>query len=239
MLAAGLEPGMRVLDVGSGAGDVSMLAVDLVGPEGSVVGLDESSIAVETATARAAAAGLNNVAFIACKVETFEDPRLFDVIVGRYVLLFQADPAGFISSLKSKLRMGGRIAFHEIDDTTNFTARPEIELFSQINDDVMRALRTALPSPDVASRLCSVFKAAGLPAPELTCERLCSGGSASQIARWLALTRATIIERTRPSDAAETEELIQELDRALSACASQVASPDQWCAWSRVDLEKS
>jgi SAM-dependent methyltransferase len=62
--AAGLAPGMRVLDVGCGAGDVAMLAAALVGPAGSVVGVDRSGAAVELARHRAAAAGLANVEFV-------------------------------------------------------------------------------------------------------------------------------------------------------------------------------
>jgi SAM-dependent methyltransferase len=50
--AAGIGPGMRVLDIGSGAGDVALLAAELVGPTGSVVGLDRdaASVAWETRT---------------------------------------------------------------------------------------------------------------------------------------------------------------------------------------------
>ena len=40
--AAGMSTGMRVLDLGCGPGDVSMLAADLVGPSGSVIGIDRS-----------------------------------------------------------------------------------------------------------------------------------------------------------------------------------------------------
>ena len=39
---AGIRPGMRVLDLGCGAGDVAFVAADLVGPSGSVVGVDRS-----------------------------------------------------------------------------------------------------------------------------------------------------------------------------------------------------
>lgn len=38
----GIDAGMRILDLGCGAGDVSMLAAELVGPEGSIVGIDRS-----------------------------------------------------------------------------------------------------------------------------------------------------------------------------------------------------
>lgn len=39
---AGLGRGMRVLDVGCGAGDVSFLAASIVGPTGEVIGIDRS-----------------------------------------------------------------------------------------------------------------------------------------------------------------------------------------------------
>src|SRR3712207_9260061 len=56
-LDAGIGPGMRVLDVGCGVGDVSLLAADLVGPDGTVVGVDTDPLALGTARARAREAG--------------------------------------------------------------------------------------------------------------------------------------------------------------------------------------
>ena len=53
---AGLAPGMRVLDVGSGAGDVALLAAEIVGPGGAVVGVDANAAILETARGRAQAA---------------------------------------------------------------------------------------------------------------------------------------------------------------------------------------
>jgi SAM-dependent methyltransferase len=61
---AGVEPGMRVLDVGCGTGDVSFLAARLVGPTGAVLGVDRSAEAVEVAQGRARDAGLGNVSFV-------------------------------------------------------------------------------------------------------------------------------------------------------------------------------
>lgn len=62
--AAGLKPGMRVLDVGSGAGDVAFLAAEFVGPEREVVGVDLDGAALAVARERAQSLGLNNVTFI-------------------------------------------------------------------------------------------------------------------------------------------------------------------------------
>src|SRR5262245_59589433 len=61
--AAGIGPGMKVLDLGSGAGDVALLVADLVGPAGRVVGVDMNADILETARARMTAAGWNNVTF--------------------------------------------------------------------------------------------------------------------------------------------------------------------------------
>jgi SAM-dependent methyltransferase len=56
--AADLEPGMRVLDVGSGAGDVAFLGAELVGPEGKVVGVDGAALAVARAASWSAWPGM-------------------------------------------------------------------------------------------------------------------------------------------------------------------------------------
>jgi precorrin-6B methylase 2 len=60
---AGLRPGMRILDVGCGMGDVTLLAALLVGPTGSVVGIDRDAEGMNRARARAAAAEVANVEF--------------------------------------------------------------------------------------------------------------------------------------------------------------------------------
>ncbi len=55
--AAGTKLGMRVLDVGCGAGDVALLARDMVGPQGSVVGIDQDLNILAVARDRARAEG--------------------------------------------------------------------------------------------------------------------------------------------------------------------------------------
>ncbi len=67
---AGIEPGMHVLDVGCGAGDLTFLVADLVGPSGRVVGVDSSSDAVSAARARSKKAGLTHVEFIQADLST-------------------------------------------------------------------------------------------------------------------------------------------------------------------------
>ncbi|MCC6524306.1 MAG: class I SAM-dependent methyltransferase [Polyangiaceae bacterium] len=116
--SAGLQQGMRVLDFGCGVGDVSLLAREIVGPTGEVIGIDRSAQAVELASARAAAQGLTNVRFAECEepgVEAVAGGRPFDAVVGRLVLIHQRDPVATVRHLTSFVRPGGVVAFHEID----------------------------------------------------------------------------------------------------------------------------
>ena len=63
LVAAGITRGMKVLDLGSGAGEVALLLADLVGPQGQVVGIDANPDILDTARERVNAAGWTNVEF--------------------------------------------------------------------------------------------------------------------------------------------------------------------------------
>lgn len=112
---AGIGPGMRVLDVGTGVGDVALLTAELVGDRGEVVGVDRSPSAVAAARARAEARSTRNVSFRDGDPSELAFERPFDAVVGRYVLQFQADPGAMLRKLARHVRPGGLIVFHEVD----------------------------------------------------------------------------------------------------------------------------
>jgi SAM-dependent methyltransferase len=93
---AGVKEGMRVLDLGCGPGDVSFLAAEMVGPSGSVLGIDQAPEAVAAAKDGARHNGIKNVDFEVTTVEAFTSSVQFDAAVGRYVLLHQSDPTAFM-----------------------------------------------------------------------------------------------------------------------------------------------
>ena len=84
---AGIGSGMRILDVGCGAGDVAFLAAALVGPNGEVVGADHSAAAVEWALARAQKQRISNVKFLEGDPTVMDFEQPFDAVVGRLVLM--------------------------------------------------------------------------------------------------------------------------------------------------------
>src|SRR5262249_17256867 len=90
---AGIIAGMRVLDLGSGVGDISLLAAEFVGTSGSVLGIERSPEAVETATKRASLAGLAQIKFMTGEIDDFSSDERFDAMIGRFVLMYLPDPA--------------------------------------------------------------------------------------------------------------------------------------------------
>src|SRR5438477_7088601 len=69
-----LEPGERVLDLGCGAGTDSLVAAQMVGPAGSVTGIDMTPEMLSKASAAAAEMGATNVEFVESEAERLPFP---------------------------------------------------------------------------------------------------------------------------------------------------------------------
>src|SRR5690348_3434915 len=111
--AAGLRPGMRVLDLGSGAGNVSRIAAELVGPQGSVVGVERDPAAVALARRRTTAA---NVEYLVGDVQTLDTvDGEFDAVVGRLILMYLTDPVAALRRATTLVRPGGFVCVQEAD----------------------------------------------------------------------------------------------------------------------------
>src|SRR5215472_724296 len=85
---AGIGPGQRVLDLGSGVGDVAFLAARIVGPAGEVIGVERDSCSISRARTRVMNAGLPNVTFVESDISQLPTGRLFDAVLGRFILQF-------------------------------------------------------------------------------------------------------------------------------------------------------
>jgi ubiquinone/menaquinone biosynthesis C-methylase UbiE len=83
---SGIGPGMRVLDLGAGPGDVAFLVAEAVGPTGSVVGVDREERSVALARRRVAEAGYSNVAFTVAGDDALPGDAPFDAAIGRVLL---------------------------------------------------------------------------------------------------------------------------------------------------------
>ncbi len=118
LMDAGICEGMRVLDVGCGTGDVSFLLARLVGETGKVVGIDLDANALALARKREAVDKRPVPVFIQSGLlDLAESLGLFDAIVGRRVLMYQADTLAAVDALARHLRPGGVMVFQEHDTT--------------------------------------------------------------------------------------------------------------------------
>ncbi|MEV0567132.1 class I SAM-dependent methyltransferase [Dactylosporangium sp. NPDC050588] len=190
---AGLRPGMRVLDVGSGAGDVALLAAGIVGPQGTVVGVDVDAAALGVARGRAEALGLSNIEFVEGDLDTADAGTGFDAAVGRLVLMYRTDPVAALRAVAARVRSGGIIAFQELDLDPAIAARslPEASLWNDTGRLTTEAFRRAGMQVRMGRQLFSAYTAAGLPEPTMRDEALIGGGPGFGGYAWLAgVTRA-------------------------------------------------
>jgi SAM-dependent methyltransferase len=236
--SAGIHPGMRVLDLGSGAGDVAMLAAELVGPSGSVVGIDRNSQVISTATERAHRAGFRTVSFHEATVETFVDDAGFDFVIGRYVLIHQTNPVAFLRAAARLARPGGSIAFHELRLRDACRSVPNVPLWEMIDSLLRSAFSSLLPHYDAGDRLIEHFGHAGLPEPNLFCETHVWGTAHEPHYAWMVDTLRVLLPQLQrlgivAADFMGIETLETRLRNAVLQAHSQVAGPPQICAWAR------
>ncbi|MCR3720408.1 MULTISPECIES: class I SAM-dependent methyltransferase [Prauserella salsuginis group] len=163
----GLGPGWRVLDLGTGAGDVAYLAADRVGPTGSVSGIDRDPATAERAQADARRRGYANVEFRTGDAQTLEGiDGDFDAVVGRLIYMYVADPVEALRQAYARVRPGGLVCLQEAD-LTNTWAHPMTPLWQQAYDWLQETMRLAGVNPRMGYDLFATFRAAGLPDPEI------------------------------------------------------------------------
>jgi ubiquinone/menaquinone biosynthesis C-methylase UbiE len=185
---AGLRPGMRVLDVGCGAGDVALLAAGLVGSGGEVVGIDTDRSAIEVARGRVRSLGLTNVSFIEGDARTGGPDGTFDAAVGRLVLMYCRDPADALRRIAARIRPGGVVVFEELDLDPAITSRslPDGTLWDEMGRLLVDTFSRAGMQMRMGRQLFTAFIDAGLPAPEMRDEALVGGGPVFGGYDWLA-----------------------------------------------------
>jgi SAM-dependent methyltransferase len=236
---AGITSGMRVLDVGSGAGHTAFVAAELVGGTGEVIGTDRALEAIKMAQRNAEAQHLHNVSFRHGDVTDMDFERPFDAVVGRCVLIFNRNAPSMLRRLAKQLKLGGLIVFHE---PTMLVAQsfPRAPLYDLCCHWAIEGFRLGGTQIDTAHGMHNIFVAAGLPAP--TMRMHVSIGGAPGIFEWLhrlaeiIQTLLPVIEQHGIATAAEVDidTLAHRLCREVTLSGSTVLGRGEIAAWAHV-----
>jgi len=232
---AGIQAGMTVLDLGSGAGDVAMLLAEMVGPQGNVIGLDLDDAAMQHARKRATAAGFDNVSFVHSDFFHYHPDRPLDAIVGRLVLMYQADPAAALAQLTRHLRPGGVVAFIEPwfqpPSGAESTTKTAITV-------LVETLRRSGAHVDLGPRMHRVFQAAGLPLPNMRFEAVMDGHKDSPLFQYAADTIANLLPKALEygipgADQLDIASIPERMRAEMNAVGYAMIVAPVVCAWCR------
>jgi len=159
--AAGIAPGMRVLDLGTGLGHVARLIASLVGPQGSVVGIDQSGAALTEARRRDSTPGSANLTYIEGDATRWVSPEPFDAVVERLVLFHVADPVAVVRHHRQNLRRDGLFVSIEFD-IGGARTEPPVPLAAEALRWVDEGFIAGGASPRIGARVGLILRDAGL-----------------------------------------------------------------------------
>jgi protein-L-isoaspartate O-methyltransferase len=239
---AGIGPGQRVLELGSGMGDVAMLVARLVGPSGSVLGIERDADSIKFADARVAAAGLKNISFSQSDISQLQTEKQFDAAVGRFILQFLPDPVSVIRSLAACVRPGGVIAFHEPQWQPYQDLLRQLPLVHACAHAVRSTMQSSGVRTDSGLSLHNVFQQACLPAPNMRIEMIL--GAQPGFTTWICDLLFSLLPKARQYaislDAlGNLETLAERVHAEVTAANTVVPIIALVAAWSTVPAAES
>jgi ubiquinone/menaquinone biosynthesis C-methylase UbiE len=187
LIDSGVRKGMRVLDVGCGTGGLSVMASELVGDAGEVVGFDISQDALAAAKKAVRDKRISTVTFILADIAKLPDNLgLFDVIIGRRVLMYQTNTARSIDSLLLFLSRNGKMVFQESDCAAASFISPMLPLHTKVQNWIWDTVAKEGGNTHIGMRLYSEMKNAGLRISLLRAEAILHTYESGSDLGWVA-----------------------------------------------------
>lgn len=233
---AGIGPGMRVLDLGCGSGDVSFLLAKLVGEGGQVLGIDVDTKQLIAAHERARSQNFSNVFFVQGDFSgPLPEPAPFDAIVGRRVLMYLPSPVQVIRRVAASLRPGGIMVFQESDSTMVPGRLEPLPLHERVHGWIWQTVEREGADIHMGFHLPSVLEQAGLSVEHVRAEAVIQGQNTHY--PLATIVRAMLPRILKQGVASESDIDIETLEQHLAAeriAANSVYVSDMaFGAWAR------
>ena len=227
---AGLSSGMRVLDIGCGVGELSMVAARLVGRSGRVTGIDIDEAALALARSRAREQGLDCIDFAPGDISSYRTDASYDAVIGRHILIHTPDPGRVVGTAHSLLNPGGVAVFQEYDFSVVHHPFPEAPLCER-SFETFREFFAKAAHGNIGTRLFHLLVGAGFPSPECRVEYPMDGGADSPFYEWIAeslrsiLPRAAALGLVRSDEVADIDSLATRLREETISLGNCVPGP--------------
>lgn len=236
LVDAGLRPGMRVLDLGCGRGDVTLLAASLVGETGHVLGIDHLAEPLEAARTRARELGRANIDFKQVDLHALTRAhRTFDAVVGRRVLMYQPDAAACLTRIADLLVPGGLVVLQEHDSTSMPICLPPMPLHQQISRWMWETVAREGADVHFGLHMASALRRAGFEVERIRAETTVL---TLEQTHHIEMIMRAMLGRIVSAGVATPEEIIVEtLDERLVAERRDTDGTCVWelifCSWAR------
>ena len=221
--------GERVLDVGSGLGQLSRAIARAAGPRGCVIGIERSLAQIEEARRQATVTGEEGlVEFRSGDVLAFplrdDEWGTFDVVHGRFILEHVPDPLSVVRGMVRAARPSGRIVLED-DDHDIVRVWPEAEGLGPVWNAYIKSYRAAGNDPDIGRKLPALLHAAGATPRRSTWLFFGACAGDPDFPGYVD-NLAVVIEGARDSMLAVGDVNAAAIDLALESVRSLTARPD-------------
>lgn len=230
---AGLTPGMRVADLGCGIGATTAMLAEMVGPSGSVTGVDANAAQIEQAGALCRSQGFANTTFQHADACATRLPRAsFDLVYCRFLLLHLPEPDNCLREMRELLKPDG-ILVVEDGDIASAGSFPPTVLDSGADLFVRLGPRRGV-NYSLARNLYHLIRAAGFPEPDIEIHQpAIARGENRFILKWSfeEAVPALLADGLVKSD--ELPEILHAMQRAIEDPAVLVLAPRMSSVWAK------
>jgi SAM-dependent methyltransferase len=229
----GVPVGARCLDLGCGAGDVTLELAHRVGTRGHVTAVDMDAVKLEVTRDRADAGGFANIDAVVSDVYAYRPSESFDLVYCRNLLQHLSRPVQLLRNMWRAVRVGGALVVEDADFEGSFCYPPN-DGFEFWLTRYQRVLRSYGGDPLSGRKLPARFADAGIPPPQIAVvQRVDLTGEAKTMPMLTVDATAAAMSEAGIATAEEIEAALDQL-RVFAADDSTLhGSPRLFQAWSR------